>query len=119
MTMISIIRAASRDAYPALLAGIEEQFGHEGSVTIASQYLEAELADFHWDSRLDERWLGGYEGGEDAAENLERIAIIGRLKGVWFTAICIVDGEGAVQWMPHLELRKDAWDADEAFIQLA
>lgn len=116
MTMISIIQAASRDAYPALLAGIEKQYGREGSVAIASQYLEAEWADFHWESRIDERWLGTYDGAD---EELDRVAIIGRLNEVWFAAICIVDGEGAVRWMQQLQLLRDGCDADAAFVTLA
>jgi hypothetical protein len=119
MTMISIVQTASRDAYPALIAGIETQFGSEGSVEIASEWLQAELADFHWDSRVDERWLGAYEGGEDDGEPLDRIAIVGRLGGVWFAAICIVDGDGAVHWLQHLELLKSGWDADDVFVRLA
>jgi len=119
MTMISIIQAASRDAYPALLAGIEQQYGREGSVAIASEYLQAELADFHWQSRHDERWLGAYDSSGEDSEELDRIAVIGQLNGVWYVAICIVDGDGAVHWMQQLRLLRDARDADDAFAQLA
>ena len=119
MTMISIVQTASRDAYPALLAGIEEQYGQAGSVSIASHWLQAELADFHWDSRRDERWLGAYAGEDEGEQTLDRVAIVGELNGVWFAAICIVDGDGAVHWLQHLELLKDAWDADDAFVRLA
>ena len=119
MTMISIVQTQSRDAYPALIAGIEAQYGAAGSVSIASSWLQAELADFHWDSRIDERWLGTFDGGTDDKQSLDRVAIMGRLNGVWFAAICIVDGDGAVQWLQHLELLSDGWDADDAFVRLA
>lgn len=115
MTMISIVQTASRDAYPALLASIEQQFGREGSVEIATRFLEAEAADFHWDSRIEERHLGSYESSDEDGEELERIAIIGQLRGAWFVATCIVDGDGAVHFMHDLRLFKSAWDADEAF----
>jgi len=119
MATISILQTASRDAYPALLAGIEQQFGCEGSVEIASQFLEAELADFHWESRIEERHLGAYEGETEESEELDRVAIIGQLRGVWFVAICIVDGNGAVHWMQDLRLMKSAADAENAFVRLA
>lgn len=116
MTMISIVQTASRDAYPALIAGLEAEFGREGSVEIATQYLEAECADFHWESRIEERHLGAYENLDDDGGELDRIAIIGVLRGAWFIAICVVDGDGAVHSMHDLRLFGSAWDADEAFV---
>ena len=117
MTMISILQVETRDAYPALIAGLEAQYGLEGSVEIATYFLQAELADFHWQSRMLERHLGRYEGEIDADEGLEleRIAILGVLKGAWFVATCIVDGDGAVHDIIGLRLMKSAWDAHEAF----
>ena len=118
MTMISILQVKTRDAYPALIAGLEAQYGREGSVEIAARFLDAELADFHWQSRMMERHLGRYEGAlddEDAGLELERIAILGVLKGAWFTATCIVDGDGAVHGISGIRLMKSAWDAHEAF----
>lgn len=121
MTVISILQVEARDAYPALIAGLEAQYGREGSVEIAARYLDAELADFHWQSRMQERHLGRYEGEIDADDEdleLERIAILGVLKGAWFVATCIVDGDGAVHDIFDLRLMKSAWDAHEAFEQL-
>lgn len=118
MTMISIVQAASRDAYPALLAGIEAQFGREGSVEIAGRFLAAELADFHWESRVAERWLGTYESIGDEEIELDRIAILGRLQGIWFVATCLVDGEGAVHAMENLKLIPGEKGAETAFNRL-
>lgn len=116
MTMISIIRTASRDAYPALLTGLQAQFGTEGSVEIATRFLDAEAADFHWESRVMERHLGRYEGFDDEdGQELDRVAIIGELRHIWFVAVCIVDGDGAVQAMHGLKLMQSAWDAHDAF----
>lgn len=119
MTLISIVQTQSRDAYPALIASIEAQFGAAGSVSIASEWLQAELAEFNWDSRIDERWLSTWEGESDSEDTLDRVAIVGRLNGVWFAAICIVDGDGAIRWLQHLELLKNRWDAGAAFLRLA
>lgn len=115
MTMMTIVQAASRDAYPALLAGLEAQFGREGSIEIAAHHLAAELADFHWESRVAERWLGAYEGFEDDETELDRVAILGRLQGTWFTAECLVDGNGAVHSISNLRLAAGEKEAETAF----
>jgi hypothetical protein len=119
MTTISIFQTASRDAYPALLEGLETQFGREGSVEIASQFLAAEHADFHWDSRVAERWVGAYESLDDEDIELDRVAILGRLQGTWFVAICLVDGNGRPQSMQSLKLAGDEKVAEIAFEALA
>ncbi len=115
MTTITIVQAASRDAYPALLAGLEAQFGRDGSVEIAAHHLAAELAEFHWDSRVAERWLGAYESLEDEESELDRVAILGRLQGTWFVATCLVDGNGAAQSIDNLTLTAGEKDAELAF----
>ena len=61
-----------------------------------AQLIAAEEADFLWETRQAERWLGGWEGF-DEGEELDRIAIIGSLGGTWFNAIILVDGEGRAQ----------------------
>ncbi|WP_257538967.1 hypothetical protein [Sphingobium sp. CFD-1] len=58
--------------------------------------IAAEEADFLWEARQAERWLGGWEGCDDG-EELDRIGIIGSLGGAWFSAILLVDGEGRAQ----------------------
>lgn len=121
MTMISILQVETRDAYPALIAGLEAQFGREASIEIAARYLDAELADFHWQNRLQERHLGRYEGmigDEDDALELERIAILGVLRSAWFVATCIVDGDGAVHDIFNLRLAKGEAEARRAFERL-
>lgn len=115
MTMISIVQAASRDAYPVLLAGLEAQFGREGSVEIAAHHLAAELADFHWDSRVAERWLGAYESVEDEDSELDRVAILGKLQGTWFVATCLVNGNGRAQSIDNLTLMASEKNAETAF----
>ncbi|MDQ8757471.1 hypothetical protein RCO27_14665 [Sphingosinicella sp. LHD-64] len=118
MTLISIVQAPSRDAYPALLAGLEAQYGCAGSIEIAAHYLAAELADFHWDSRVAERWLGAYESLEEEPSELDRVAILGRLQGVWFVATCLVDGNGAVHALHDLRLMPGEREAETAFVDL-
>lgn len=83
-----------------LIAGLEIEFGKAAGTALAARFLEAEAAEFHWDARCEERWLGGYEGADDDGDiELDRVAIRGRIDGTWFAAICIVDGEGDVHGM--------------------
>jgi hypothetical protein len=55
-----------------------------------------------------ERHLGRYEGAFDDEDDenieLERVAILGVLRGAWFVATCIVDGDGAVHDITGLRL---------------
>jgi hypothetical protein len=117
MATISIISTASRDAYPALLAGLQAQYGHAGAVELATHFLEAEAADFHWESRVAERWLGTCECADDGAE-LARIAIAGELRQVWFVAICLVDGDGAVETLHDVELVSGPEEAHAALARM-
>ena len=115
MTMITIVQAASRDAYPALIAGLQAEFGRTESVAIAAHFLGAEWADFHWDSRVAERHLGAYESLDDEDSELDRVAIMGRLQGIWFVATCLVDGNGAVHELNDVKLMPGETEAEEAF----
>jgi hypothetical protein len=115
MTMITIVQAASRDAYPALIAGLQAEYGRAESVAIASHFLGAEWAEFHWDSRVAERHLGAYESIDDEDCELDRVAIMGRLQGIWFIATCLVDGNGAVHELNNLQLMPSEAEAEWAF----
>jgi hypothetical protein len=70
--------------------------GYFGEV-IDRHILAAEEADFNWDARLSERWLGQYFHADDDVIELDRVAIVGRIDGRWFAATSIIDGDG----MPH------------------
>ncbi|GAC1582400.1 MAG: hypothetical protein NVS3B5_16800 [Sphingomicrobium sp.] len=59
--------------------------------------LAAEEADFYWDGRLKERWLGANCSADGDEIELDRVAIVGRIDGRWFATISIIDGDG----MPH------------------
>src|SRR3546814_3592402 len=58
------------------------------------RFLEAEEADFLWDARDQERWIGAYQSTDDDEIDLDRVRIFGRLDGKWFVAVMIVDGDG-------------------------
>ena len=81
-------------------------------------YVACETADFHWEARQDERWLGTYESLDVYEDELDRIAIIGSFAGRWFTGIALVDGNGAVHDIGGLMSFEGADDAHRSFEQL-
>jgi hypothetical protein len=91
MTMISAIGNGRCDA---LVEGLRAEFG----AILADRILEAEAADYLWEARRTERYLGqhvdvGFSDDEDERE-LARVAILSVLGGRWHAACCLVDGEG-------------------------
>src|SRR5258706_14883383 len=94
MTIVTTVAAASDRVMAALVAGLELEFGRGAAEALAQRFIAAEECDFTWDGRNEERWLGTYEGADDSEFELDRVAIIGRMDGSWFVAVCIVDGDG-------------------------
>ena len=99
MAQVQSISAASDRIMAALVAGLEIEFGRGAGEALAHRFLEAEEVDFHWDARMQERWIGAYHDGDDDGYELDRVAICGRLDGRWFVATMIVDGEGQAHGM--------------------
>ena len=99
MSMIQSIEAGAADSVSVLIAGLESEFGRGAGEALADRFLAAEDTDFHWDARVSERFLGAYHSQDDEEFELDRVAIVGRLDGIWFTAIIIVDGEGQAHGM--------------------
>jgi hypothetical protein len=87
----------------------------ELGAVLAARIIEAEAADFLWDARVKERYLGqhfdvGFVSDADETE-LARVAILSFLGGSWHAGCCLVDGEG----MPVDLLWKQLWGSrDEA-----
>ncbi|MBO9621672.1 MAG: hypothetical protein J7500_03070 [Sphingomonas sp.] len=94
MDMSQSIGTASDLVLETLKAGLEIEFGRGAGEALAHRFLEAEEADFRWDARVEERWIGTYESADDEDFELDRIAICGRLDGRWFCATMLVDGDG-------------------------
>ena len=100
MSMYHSIETASDRVMAALVAGLELEFGRGAGEALAHRFLEAEEADFRWDARVEERWIGAYESPDDYEDlGLDRVAICGRLDGKWFCATMLVDGDGSAQGM--------------------
>lgn len=99
MSIYQSIGTASNFVMEALVAGLELEFGRGAGEALAHRFLEAEEADFRWDARIEERWIGAYKSPDGEKHELDRIAICGRLDGKWFCATMLVDGEGQAHGM--------------------
>ena len=99
MTMMQSIGVASDRVMAALISGLEIEFGRGAGEALAHRFLEAEEADFLWEARREERWIGAYASLDEEEIELDRIAVIGRLDRKWFVAMMIVDGDGNAQGM--------------------
>lgn len=116
MTHYQPISVAADRVMAALVAGLEIEFGHGAGAALADRFLKAEDFDFHWDARLQERWIGAYGSlGEEDFE-LDRVRILGRLDGRWFVAVMIVDGDGNPHGMLGKRSFRRAGDARTAFV---
>jgi len=115
MGMVQSIGTASDRVMQALVAGLELEFGRGAGEALAHRFLEAEGADFHWDARLQERWIGAYDSLDDAQIELDRVKILGRLDGWWFVAMMLVDGDGHPHGMMGKRTFSNAIDARNAF----
>lgn len=94
MGVFQPISVVSDRVMAALVSGLEIEFGHGAGEALAHRFLEAEEADFLWDARIQERWIGTYESADDDEIELDRVRIVGRLDGRWFVAVMVVDGDG-------------------------
>lgn len=98
MTYQPISVAADR-VVSALISELELEFGRGAGEALARRFIEAEEVEFHWDARVEERWIGTFEGSLEDDLELDRVRILGRLDGRWFVAVMIVDGDGNAHGM--------------------
>ena len=115
MTMVQTIGMASERVLHCLRTGrgIADR-GYVGEI-IDRDILAAEEADFHWDARLSERWLGQYFNADDDEIELDRVAIVGRMDDRWFTATSIIDGDGMPRGITNRRTFDTRHEAEKAF----
>ena len=99
MGIVQSIGTASDQVLETLVAGLEQEFGRGAGEALARRFLVCEETDFRWDARVEERWIGAYHSISDEDLKLDRIAICGRLDGMWFCATMLVDGNGCTHAM--------------------
>jgi hypothetical protein len=101
----------------ALVDALQAELGG----VLAERVIEAEAADFLWESRLRERYLGQHVDpiGDDygSSEEVSRIAILSFLDGRWHAGICLVDGEGAALDLLWKRTFQSSEDAEIAFLE--
>lgn len=95
----SAIGIAANRTFERLVAGLEIEFGEAAAEGLAQQFIEAEDADFAWEARHAQRWLGCYESLDDEDALLDRMAVMGRMGDRYYVAVVIVDEGDRVQAM--------------------
>jgi len=118
MSVFQPISHASDRVMAALVAGLALEFGRDAAEALALRFVAAEECDFSWDARREERWLGAYQTLDDEDIALDRVAIIGRLDGRWYVAVCIVDGDGLARGLIGRRTFSRAEMAQQAFAML-
>ncbi|SDA36884.1 hypothetical protein [Sphingomonas sp. NFR15] len=59
----------------ALVPGLESEFGRDMERPLADRFLSADTSDFLWDARVQGRWIGPYESGDNDEIDLVRFRI--------------------------------------------
>jgi hypothetical protein len=82
---------------------------------LADRILEAEAADFLWEARVLEHYLGQHidavPADESTSQDVSRVAVLSLLDGSWQAGICLIDGEGAavdLLWKRSFDGRDEA-----------
>ncbi|MBX3562626.1 MAG: hypothetical protein KF780_12545 [Sphingomonas sp.] len=108
---MNMMSALSNGACEARIAALRSELG----ATLAARIVEAEAADFLWEARVKERYLGQHFDlcfpADDDEVELSRIAILSFLDGRWHAGTCLVDGEGSpvdLLWKDSFERREEA-----------
>ncbi|OYW46431.1 MAG: hypothetical protein B7Z08_01000 [Sphingomonadales bacterium 32-68-7] len=105
MARVSVV---GEGACEAVVEGLKAEYG----AVLAARILEAEAADFLWDARIGERYLGQHFGyADDAEDEHSRVAILSLLAGNWHVGTCLADGDGqvvALLWSRRFERREEA-----------
>ena len=88
---------------------------------LAERIIEAEAAEFLWESRLREHYLGqhidGFNDDFGSSEDISRIAFLSFLDGCWHAGICLVDGEGSAIELLWKRTFQGFEEAELAFIR--
>lgn len=112
------IGKTSDHVFERIVSGLETSFGRSAAEGLARQFIEAEGADFYWEARQREKWIGAYERlDEDEGEALDRVAVFGLLDGLFYVAVVLVDaidGVEALLGMRQFERREEAERAFES-----
>jgi hypothetical protein len=119
MTMVSTIAGRAGDGYAQLVRELQAEFRHHDVRALANRIVESEAADFYWEARLRERYLGQHFGADmeadEAGEELVRVAMLSFFARRWHVGTCLVDGEGGAAGLLWLRSFEGRAEAEEAF----
>lgn len=118
MTMMSAVQIAKIDPVAALLADLANGLDAADAAMIARHFVDCELADFCWNARQREVWIGEYQSFDDEVGTRDRIAILSEFDGRFHVGIALVDGDGCIHDLRQHSSFSCAWDAEDAFEQL-
>ena len=114
---MNIISTAGMGRCEALVDALRAELGG----VLAERVIEAEAADFMWESRLRERYLGQHLDAiyddENMSEDVSRMAFLSFLDGCWHAGICLADGEGAAVELLWKRKYRCFEEAEIAFIE--
>lgn len=115
MTMVSTMGGRAGDGYSQLVRELQVEFRHGDVWALADRIVESEAADFYWEARLRERYLGQHFDADmeadEAGDELVRVAMLSFFARRWHVGICLVDGEGravGLLWLRNFEGRAEA-----------
>jgi hypothetical protein len=112
---MNIISTVGMSRCEALVEGLRAELGG----VLAERAIEAEAADFLWEGRMREHYLGQHIDAiydeESSLEEVSRIAFLSFLDGRWHAGICLVDGEGAAVDLLWKLSFQDCEEAEIAF----
>ena len=110
---MNIISTAGMGRCEALVDALRAELGG----VLAQRVIESEAAEFLWESRVRERYLGQHIDAVDeedlSSQEVSRIAFLSFLDGRWHAGTCLVDGEGSAT---ELLWKRSFWKCDEAKI---
>ncbi|QCB55823.1 hypothetical protein E5675_16220 [Sphingopyxis sp. PAMC25046] len=109
------IAKASDGVFERLVSGLEGAFGRSAAEGLARHFIEAEGADFYWEARQRERWIGTYERLEEEGEVLDQVAVFGFLDGLFYVAVVLVDAFDGVEALAGLRRFERRGEAERAF----
>jgi hypothetical protein len=114
---MNIISTVGMSRCDALVDALRAELGG----VLAERVIEAEAADFLWESRVRERYLGQHidaiDHEEFSSEEVSRIAFLSFLDGRWHAGICLVDGEGAAMELVWKRAFQRCEEAEMAFVR--
>lgn len=110
------IGKASDQVFDRLVSGLQATFGRNAAEGLARHFIEAEGADFYWEARARERWLGAYESlDNDGQDMLDRVSVMGFLDGLYYVAVLLIEQSGGIDALLGLRQFDGRDEAERAF----